>query len=104
MRSLEGLTETFRLLETTINAHGFNPELVGQLEASIKACKDGVEKLQKKLEKFKGEGDPVSLQGKARSMSRKMLYPFRQSTLVRLGEIISELRDNVGLAMNTLHM
>ena len=102
--SLDGLVETFRLFETTIKGNDLKPELAGQLESSIMACKDGVESLRKKLEKIKQKGNPVSLQEKAQSQARRILYPFKQSTLVKLREIVSDLRNNVGLAMGTLQM
>ena len=104
MRSLESLVETFHLLEMIVKDRDLKPELAGRLEASIVACKDGVDSLKKKLEKIKQNGSPVSLQEKARSQARRVLYPFRQSTLVKLREIVSDLRNNVSLVMSTLQM
>jgi ankyrin repeat domain-containing protein 50 len=103
LRSLEGLMTSFQSLEPVVESPDFRPELAGQLEAKIMDCKDGVENLRKKLKKIKKE-NPISLQEKALSQLHRISYPFKQSTLAKLQETVSDLRDNVGLAMNILQL
>jgi len=103
MRLLEGLMTSFQSLKLVVESPDFKPELVGQLKEKIMNCEDGVERLRKKLEKIKKE-DPTSLQKKALSQLRRMSYPFMRSTLVKVQEIVSDLRDNVGFEMNILQL
>lgn len=91
--TVEMLSKTFELLESSIKNKAFSQTIATQVETSIRSCKDGLECLEKKLEKIK--------------LSSKLaiaIYPFRESTLVKLMEISNDLRDNLGLALNALQM
>lgn len=102
--SLERLTKILLLLEASIKDRGFNSKIVANVEESITACQSGITSLQKKLDKVKAIQSPHGSWDKIRSHGRRALYPFKESTLVKLGEIITELRDNLNLAVETLHM
>ncbi|KAH0545421.1 hypothetical protein FGG08_000562 [Glutinoglossum americanum] len=104
--SLEGLTRTLQLLETSIKGDGFNPEIVAGVKGCIRSCEGGVSSLQKKLEKIQAVEMPAKLGSweRIRSHGRRALYPFKESTLAKLREIVSELRDNLGLAVETLQV
>jgi ankyrin repeat domain-containing protein 50 len=99
--SLEGLIRALQLLETSIKGHGFKPEIVATIEESIKSCEGAVSCLQRKLDKIKATKLPGSWE-RVRSQGRRMMYPFKESTLAKLREVVSELRDNLSLAVGTL--
>ena len=103
---LDGLARTLQLLETSIRDNDFKPEIVARLEESIKSCRDGVGCLQKKLNKVKAVKLPAGSGSweKLQSHYRRALYPFKESTLAKLRETVSELRDNLILAVGTLQM
>ncbi|KAI9773654.1 MAG: hypothetical protein M1840_006928 [Geoglossum simile] len=101
--SLEGLTRTLQLLETSIRANGLRPEIVASIRESIKLCEGGVGYLQRKLDKIKDTKQPGSWE-KARSHGKRMAYPFKESTLAKLREVVSELRDDLGLAVGSLQV
>ncbi|KAL9121680.1 MAG: hypothetical protein Q9187_001757 [Circinaria calcarea] len=101
--SLEGLTKTFRLLETAIGDRTFNKEIVVRITQSLASCDTGLEILKKKLAKV--ETTQVNdLEARVRAHVRRALYPFKESTLMKLRETISDLRDNLSLAVNILHI
>lgn len=101
--SLEGLTKTFRLVEGTIEDRKFNQAIVDRVTASIDLCETGVDELNAKLLKVKMA--PVKgAKDQTRGQFRRALYPFKQSTLLKLREAISDLRDNLSLAISTLQL
>ncbi len=101
--SLEGLSKTFRLLESTISDRRFNQAIVGRVTASIELCEAGVNELDAKLSKVKKTA-VKGVDDQIRSQFRRALYPFKESTLLNLRETISDLRDNLSLAISTLQL
>lgn len=104
--SLEGLAKTLQQLEMSSRGRNFEPEILANLEDRIKSCESGIHCLRKKLDKVKAVELPVGSTSweKIRSYGRRAQYPFRESTLAKLREIVSELRDNLDLAVGALQM
>ncbi|KAI9847491.1 MAG: hypothetical protein M1837_002392 [Sclerophora amabilis] len=102
--SIEGLQKTFALLYGEISNRSLDPNSVARVEESITACEGGIGVLQKKLEKVRGYGNPTGFREKARAHAQRASYPFKESTLVKLKEIVQELRSNLILALNTLQL
>ena len=101
--SLEGLTKTFRLVEGTIKDRHFSQAIVDRVTESIDLCETGVDELDAKLLKVKMT--PVKgVEDQVRGQLRRALYPFKESTLLKLRETISDLRDNLSLAISTLQL
>ena len=75
----------------------FNPEVVDQVTESITSCEGGIKKLRSKLIKAKGSKPGLN------ARLRRFQYPFRESMLVKLPATISNLRDNLNLALNALN-
>ena len=99
--SLKGLTKTFRLVKITIKDREFNQPVVDRVTASIDLCETGVDELDAKLLKVKMtpvKEDGYQIQGRF----RRALYPFRESTPLKLREMISDLRDKLSFAISTL--
>lgn len=91
--SLKGLTKTFRLVKITIKDRKFNQPVIDRVTASIDLCETGVDELDAKLLNVKmipvkGNGDQIHGQ------NCRALYPFRESTPLKLREMISDLRDS----------
>ena len=103
--SVEALTKTFIVLRHLIEQNGFSSDSVTRVEESIAKCEGGIANLQKKLSKIK-----ISTQASQQRSHRlkvqfqRALYPFRESTLVKLKEICNGLRDDLLFAMETLQM
>lgn len=101
--SLEGLSKTFRLLESTIRDHKFNQAIIDRVTASIDLCEAGVNELDAKLLKVKNTAIR-GIDDQIRGQFRRALYPFKESTLLDLRETVSDLRDNLSLAISTLQL
>ncbi|KAL9116699.1 MAG: hypothetical protein Q9187_006776 [Circinaria calcarea] len=101
--SLEGLTKTFKVLRRTVEGRSFTGEVVEQITESIVSCEAGIQSLEKRLAKLH-DSKSTGIEGKIRTQARRVLYPFRESTLIKLREIVADLRENLGLALDTLHI
>lgn len=101
--SIEGLTKTFMLIKDTLEGQSFRREIVDRVTESSDSCSAGVQSLEKKLAKIRG-ATPDKPGEKLRAHARKAAYPFKKSTLIKLAEVVSDLRDNLSLAVNTLQL
>ena len=105
VKSLQMFLQTLELLNETITGSCFEAKIVAHVEKSINSCQDGVNSLQKKLDKVQSIALPDRpIYSKILTQGRRLLYPFKESTLTKLQEIISELKDNLTLVMRTLSM
>lgn len=103
--SVESLNSTLLILKRTLSRGTLPPEIAEDVLKSIKSCESGFEKLEKKLKKVKTEGSGQSgWQEKAKNQLKRAAYPFRESTLVKLREIVNEQRSHLSLAVSVLHM
>lgn len=101
--SIEGLTKTFMLIKDTIDGQAFRRDIVERVTESLDSCSAGVQSLEKKLAKIR-KATPDKPGEKFRAHARKAAYPFKKSTLVKLAEVVSDLRDNLSLAVDTLQL
>lgn len=95
---VESLAKTLTLLDSTASGSS-EPEL--NVQSSLAACRSGIEKLEQKLSKVQKVSGPEKLSTKLHDQGRRLLYPFRESTLAKLKEIVSDIRSNLSLAVNT---
>lgn len=96
------MAETLRALQQTVKGKSLSGN-AKNVQSSIAACETGIQELQRKLtkvQKVRGS-DTVS---KLHEQGRRLLYPFRESTLIKLKEIVSDIRANLNLAVDTLHL
>ncbi|PGH09919.1 hypothetical protein AJ79_05535 [Helicocarpus griseus UAMH5409] len=102
--SIESLSKTFTLLEKSLDSSELDPERVDQVQDCVHSCRNGIEALRKRLEKIQSKLNPSTLPEKAQLHLLRAQYPFKRSTIVKLGEIVSELRENVSAASDILHL
>jgi len=102
--SIEDLTKMFLLMTQTLASSDLKLDTVVKVEESIALCKDGIATLQRKL--YKVQRHPLASVVGPRSQSQvwKLLYPFKKSTLVKMQEIVGDLRDNLHIALTVLGM
>ena len=103
--SVEMLTKTFICLRNSIRQSRFSKDIVAIVEESIAMCKSGVEALKRKLSKINSVLQANhGWNHRLRSQFHRALYPFKESTVVKLKEICSDLQSNLTLALETLQM
>ena len=102
--SIEALTETFRLLESATQSKVFNHATVQKVEESIRSAEGGLQSLQKKLQKVRLTPSQSGWKAKGMAQFRRTLFPFKESTLAKLKELGIELRQELSLALEVLHI
>jgi len=102
--STEALSKTFMLLRLSIENKKFGRDVVARVEESIDSCESGIEHLKKKLDKVKITAVDDGWKGKAKVQFRRTLYPFKESTLVKLKEITNELQNRLSLSIDVLQV
>ena len=102
--SIEELSKTFRLLIIGVEYKEFNCEIVDQVRDSIRSAEGSIHSLKTKLDKIRVVAVQDGWRDKAKAQFRRTLYPFKESTLVKLRELSSETRDNLNLALNLLQI
>jgi hypothetical protein len=103
---LESLLHTFQFLDAGLQSRTFRPDeqdLIKNIESSIHKCDDLIQELKEECEKF-DKASINGIKGTIKVAGRRAAYPFRQSTLQKLDEDISEIRDNLLLALDVLQL
>lgn len=99
--SLESLSSILDRLEHTLTG---TIEDKSTIKDCIKACRSSIEQLDNKLSKVQSVADTGKLTAKIHDQGRRLLYPFRESTLVKLKEIVADIRSILALAVNATHL
>ena len=102
--SVEELTKILKLLATAIESKEFSGEIVSQIQDSIQSAAESLRSLGKKLDKVRIVTLQKDWKDKAKAQFRRTLYPFKESTLVKLRELTSEARNNLSIALNLLQV
>ena len=103
--AIEALAKTLVLLESVVQNDTFDRQVVENVEQSILSTQKIIGSLGKKLDKIKvHQGEKDSWVEKTKTPFRKAIYPLKQSVLVKLRELANELRDDLALALDVLHM
>lgn len=104
---LTSLTKTLDL----INEHTIKQSLdiatgtSERMEESLQNCRVAVESLEKKLKKIRHlSNDEPPSNKRITSFMQKASFPFRESTLVRLREIVVDFRSDLTLVLEVLQM
>lgn len=103
--SVEQLAKTLIYLRRSIQQSQFSKDVVASVEESIRMCESGLVALQKKILKITNASQANrGWSRKLRSQFERALYPFKESTIVKLKEICNDLQGNLALALETLQM
>jgi ankyrin repeat domain-containing protein 50 len=104
--NLENLLSSFKFLSSALQNRTFRPDerdLIRNIESSIHKCDDLIQELKEECEKF-DKASVIGIKGTIKVAGRRAMYPFRQSTLQKLDEDISEIRGNLSLALEVLQL
>lgn len=102
--SIDMLTKTLILLRSAVQHRPLNPDILHHIGKCIASTERGIQSLQKKLEKVRLVSSQGDWQDKAKAGLRRALFPFKESTLAKLREVCSELRDDLALALDALQI
>jgi hypothetical protein len=102
-KSADNLAEILKALKENVDGKSLAGDVIKNVQSSIAACTSGIQELQDELAKVQ-EVKGSNVLSKVHEHGRRLLYPFRESTLLKLREIVSDIRASLVLAMNTLHL
>lgn len=104
--NLESLLSTFRCLDDALQSRIFRPDeqgLIKNIESSLYKCDELIQELKKECKRF-DKASISGIKGTIKVAGRRAAYPLRQSTLQKLEEDISEIRENLSLALEVLQL
>ena len=104
--NLESLLNTFQSLDTTLQSRTFPPgeqNLIKNVESSIQKCDELIQELKDECKKL-DKATAIGIKSRIKVAGRRAAYPFRHSTLEKLDEDVSEIRDNLSLALDVLQL
>ncbi|KAL4736282.1 ankyrin repeat-containing domain protein [Aspergillus similis] len=105
-RNLESLLVIFDTLDKALKARQpqiNEEELLKSINNAVLDCNEVIEELQVECRKFL-EKSTSGFKGRIQVAGRQAAYPFRKSTLQKLEEDISEIRNNLSLALDVLQV
>lgn len=103
---LESLLGIFQCLGKTLSDRVFQADeqgLIKCIETSVKNCDELIQELQDECQKF-SKACSNGIKAAVRVVGRRAAYPFRQSTLQKLDEDVSEIRANLSSALEVLQL
>ncbi|CAG7918375.1 unnamed protein product [Penicillium olsonii] len=103
---MESLEASFRCLETAVQQRQSQPDaerLLDKVGKATQRCLDVIEELQTECEKFRAEPN-LCLKSRIQFAGRRVSYPFRKSTLQKIEEDASHIRDSVSFALDILQL
>lgn len=102
--SIEALKKTFMVLEQSICRSKLNKEAVLAVTESVKSCEKSISALSEKLLKIQHQARQDSWKDRSWARLKGTLYPFKESTIIKLKERCNELRDNLAMAVGALQV
>ncbi|MCJ1267393.1 hypothetical protein MMC22_007278 [Lobaria immixta] len=103
---LESLLDTFCGLDAAVQRRTFRPDeqdLIKNIESSVRNCDGLIQELKEEIQKF-DRAVAVGIRGTLRAAGRRAAYPFRQSTLQKLDEVVGEIRHNLTFTLEVLQL
>jgi hypothetical protein len=105
-QDLDNLQNIFRALDVAVEERRSQADtrgLLREVEKAVLKCEEIITELQSECEKF--HKDPAAgLKDRVKVAGRRVAYPFRKSTLQKLEEDVSDIRENLSFALDVLQL
>lgn len=98
-QSIRSLEEMLNVVNTAVKDNGVASQAESGIQSGIDSCGTSIAELQSQLVKVKEVNGP-SIWSKVHGQGRRLLYPFRESTLLKLNGIVTEMRENLRFALD----
>ncbi|KAK4178751.1 hypothetical protein QBC36DRAFT_324068 [Triangularia setosa] len=108
-RTVKKLNYLFSILQglhNNIRNRKFRPneqQILQAIESAVRECEGYIHELHDEAKKF-SESPPTNTASFARTAFRRLAYPFRESTLLKLAGVIDKLCSHLSLALHTLQL
>jgi hypothetical protein len=97
------LQRTLVILGDVLQSSNAKQDVFQNAQTGILNCEDGILKLEKKLRKIR-KGDPSTAKERTKAMGHRLIYPFQQSTVAKLKEIVKDLFEHLLLSIQVLQV
>jgi ankyrin repeat domain-containing protein 50 len=104
--SLDGLSRTLTLLLKTIQQHATpGGPIEKSVEENVNRVDEAMKKLEDELRKVQATESPKpGVRAAMRRHVRRALYPFKENTLRKIQQVVSEARSNLDIALQVLQV
>ncbi|KAJ6101889.1 NACHT nucleoside triphosphatase [Penicillium sp. IBT 16267x] len=105
-QNLDNLQSLFRSLDVAVEkrrSQAYTRDLLQEVEKAVQKCEEIINELQSECEKFHKDS-VAGLKDRVKVAGRRAAYPFRKSTLQKLEEDVSDIRENVSFAIDVLQL
>ena len=100
----ERLHNSLSALEEILPKISSSSAIAAEVEQCVLSCREGTARLQKFLGKCRENAAPLNFRDRLRDCRQRAIYPFRQSSLDSLKEIVRDLENNLGTALQVLQL
>ena len=101
---IERLQNSLSALKDVLPKISSSSAIAQHVEQCVRCCEEGTSRLEHFLGKCRKNPAPVSLRDKIRVCRQQALFPFRESSLDSLGQIVQDLERNLGTALQVLQL
>ena len=101
---MERLRSSLSALEEIMPKISSSSAIAEHVERCVLSCGEGTARLDQFLERCRKDLAPLSLKDKLRVFKQKAIFPFRESSLDRLREIVRDLEGDLGTALQVLQL
>ena len=104
-KSIENLQQSFIIIERVLRFPNHSADVKMHLEQTVSMCEHGVLCLEKKLAKIKIHGerqDSKQWRLEFKKRYHTAMYPFRESTLIKLRDTCNAMHGNLSIALQLL--
>ncbi|OBT97547.1 hypothetical protein VE01_04507 [Pseudogymnoascus verrucosus] len=102
-QSIRSLEERLNAVNAVVKNNGIASQAGSGVQSGIDSCVTSIAELQSQLIKVQEISGP-NIWSKVHGHGRRLLYPFRESTLLKLNGIVSEMRENLSFALDVLQL
>ena len=102
--SIQRLSQIFLQIKSVVGRETLSAAQKQCIEDNLIGCQDSLAKLEKKLKKIERQKVPANLVDHLKNTKRRLVYPFMESTLVKIREHVSEAESILDTAMSTLQL
>ncbi|RJE20404.1 Ankyrin repeat protein [Aspergillus sclerotialis] len=105
-QNLDNLQSIFQALDVAVEERRLRADtqdLLQEVEKAVQKCEEIITELQVECDKFHKDS-AAGLKDRIKVAGRRAAYPFRKSTLQKLEEDISDVRENLSFALDVLQL
>ncbi|KAJ6069108.1 NACHT nucleoside triphosphatase [Penicillium canescens] len=105
-QKLDNLLGIFRALDIAVEerrSQADTQDLLREVEKAVQQCEEIITELQSECREFH-EDSTAGLKVRVKVAGRRAAYPFRKSTLQKLEEDVSDIRENLLFALDVLQL